>query len=67
MKKGKKLLAGFLAFVMVATSFAWNFGDTQVVEAANTESESKPYVKYDFESMTDVSVLDEGMEELLRY
>ena len=58
MKKGKKLLAGFLAFVMVATSFAWNFGEVKVAEAADVDVENQAYVEYDFMNMTDTSVLN---------
>ncbi len=64
MKKGnsKRVLAGFLALLLVATSFSWNFGETKAAEATeNTmKSEATPSVKYDFESITDVSVLDEA-------
>lgn len=58
MKKGNKVLALFLAAVMLATSIAWDFGEAKVAEAAETDAGSQASVKYDFESITDVSVLD---------
>ena len=38
MKKGNKVLALFLAAVMLVTSIAWDFGDVSEAEAAGTES-----------------------------
>lgn len=58
MKKGNKVLALFLAAVMLATSIAWDFGGANVAEAADVDAGSQAYLEYDFESMTDVSVLD---------
>ena len=41
MKKGKKVLAMFLAAVMLVTSVAWDFGDAAVVEAETTSAITK--------------------------
>lgn len=59
MKKGNRVLAMFLAAVMLVTSIAWDFGN---VEATETETTNPAYLEYDFENMTDVSVLEEDFE-----
>ena len=56
MKKGNRVLALFLAIILTFTSVAWDFSDVSKAQAAETQNPS--YLEYDFESMTDVSVLD---------
>lgn len=53
MKKGnsKRVLAGFLALLLVATSFSWDFGETKAAETTSAGTEAA-HVKYNFVNMS---------------
>ncbi len=51
MKKGKRVLAGFLAVLLVVTSFVWDFGETKAAETTSTGTEAA-HVKYNFVNMS---------------
>ena len=59
MKKGNKVLAMFLAAVMLVTSIAWDFGDAAVAEAETTSAITKTddSLSIDFDNI-DVAELD---------
>ena len=59
MKKGNRVLAMFLAAVMLVTSIAWDFGDAAVAEAETTSAITKTddSLSIDFDNI-DVAELD---------
>ena len=60
MKKRERIIALCLAVLLGVTSIVWDFGKrTDAAQGQGAEAEVSASVKYDFESITDVSVLDE--------
>ncbi len=64
MKTGtmKRVLAGFLAILLVVTGIAWDFGETKTAEASETASETQEseYYEIDFRNTTVEELTSQG-------
>lgn len=58
MKRRERIIALFLVVILGVTNIAWDFGNAEAASGQSTEATGPAYLKYDFESITDVSVLD---------
>ena len=66
MKKGNRLLAGFLVLVLVMTSIVWDFDGVSEAKAESSNTTTSTHEKYDFMNMNDISVLDADFTSYLQ-